>query len=206
MGSKNAIGLDISKAKHLSEINYDGLLEMCHFGARVLHKKSVRYAKQNNVEININNAHEPGAGTTVKEIYLKNDPCQFLGANGHRYVYFIEHESDSAEISVKKLDAALKSNDLPHLEILSTEVLNSLCMIAVTSNKELLETCIETLRSIPEFEISKDLLGKSIKPIINNKKKNIQRDFVVTETKFEGKKAYGTTGREVMGKKLKNVL
>ena len=63
-----------------------------------------------------------------------------------------------------------------------------------------------TILDFAGIEISKDLLGKSIKPIINNKKKNIQRDFVVTETKFEGKQAYGTTGRAVIGKKFKYVL
>ena len=63
-----------------------------------------------------------------------------------------------------------------------------------------------TILDFAEIEIPEELLGKSIKPIINNQKKNIIRDFVVTETKFEGKQAYGTTGRTIIGAKFKYIL
>tara|TARA_R110001592_G_scaffold157648_3_gene388529 strand:+ start:600 stop:2006 length:1407 start_codon:yes stop_codon:yes gene_type:complete len=63
-----------------------------------------------------------------------------------------------------------------------------------------------TILDFAGIEIPKELLGKSIKPIIKNKQQDSERDFVVTETKFEGKQAYGTTGRAVIGKKYKYVL
>ncbi|TXD46773.1 sulfatase [Polaribacter sp. IC073] len=63
-----------------------------------------------------------------------------------------------------------------------------------------------TILDFAEIEIPKELLGKSIKPTINNPQHNFERDFVVTETKFAGKQAYGTTGRALIGKEYKYVL
>ncbi|NKI27372.1 sulfatase-like hydrolase/transferase [Arenibacter sp. 6A1] len=50
------------------------------------------------------------------------------------------------------------------------------------------------------------LLGESIKPRLEGNKKSQEREFVVVETKFEGKQAYGTLGRALIGKKYKYVL
>ncbi len=52
----------------------------------------------------------------------------------------------------------------------------------------------------------KRLLGKSLKPLIEGKKVDLEREFVVVETNFDGKKAYGTMGRALIGKKYKYVL
>ncbi|WP_291864850.1 sulfatase-like hydrolase/transferase [Maribacter sp.] len=56
---------------------------------------------------------------------------------------------------------------------------------------------------IPVFD---GLLGKSIKPLIEGKSDYEKHDNIVVETKFEGKQAYGTTGRAVIGKRYKYVI
>ncbi|MFB9058243.1 sulfatase [Mariniflexile ostreae] len=52
----------------------------------------------------------------------------------------------------------------------------------------------------------KGLLGKSVKALVENETINNSRAFVVVETKFEGKNAYGTMGRALVTKKYKYVL
>jgi len=54
--------------------------------------------------------------------------------------------------------------------------------------------------------IKNNLHGKSLKAVFEDKQKKLKRDFVVVETKFEGKQALGTTGRAVVSKKYKYVL
>ncbi|MFB9058100.1 sulfatase [Mariniflexile ostreae] len=54
--------------------------------------------------------------------------------------------------------------------------------------------------------VPKDLLGKSIKPIVEDNTENGTREFVVVETKFEGRNAFGTMGRALVTKKYKYVL
>ena len=50
------------------------------------------------------------------------------------------------------------------------------------------------------------VLGKSIKPLISNENHSEERDFVVTETKFDSKNSYGTLGRALIDKQYKYVL
>ncbi|WP_242204251.1 sulfatase family protein [Aestuariivivens insulae] len=56
------------------------------------------------------------------------------------------------------------------------------------------------------ISVSDTFLGKSIKPLIAGKKDYEKHDHIVVETKFEGKQAYGTTGRAVITEKYKYVV
>ena len=56
------------------------------------------------------------------------------------------------------------------------------------------------------LEIPMELTGKSLKAVFEIPKSNIDRDYIVVETKFEGKTALGTSGRAVVGKRYKYVL
>jgi len=74
-------------------------------------------------------------------------------------------------------------------------------------NKTLLSNGLDLFPTLCDFaaiDVSKELLGKSIKQIIE--KGTNTRDFVVVETKFEGKNAYGTMGRALVTQKYKYVL
>ena len=51
-----------------------------------------------------------------------------------------------------------------------------------------------------------ELPGKNLQPIFEKKSKKLDREFVVVETKFEGKQALGTTGRAVISTKYKYIL
>lgn len=76
-------------------------------------------------------------------------------------------------------------------------------------NNSLLSNGLDIYPTICDFagvSISEDLLGSTLKPIIVEKKESKVRDFVVVETKFEGKNAYGTMGRALITKKYKYVL
>lgn len=76
-------------------------------------------------------------------------------------------------------------------------------------NNTLVSNGLDLYPTICEYagiEVPKELKGKSLKAIFEVPKTTINRDFVVTETKFDGKTAYGTTGRAVIGKRYKYVL
>lgn len=63
-----------------------------------------------------------------------------------------------------------------------------------------------TLCDYAYIKLPEKLLGKSIKPLLEGKVATLDREFTVVETKFDGKQAYGTSGRAVIGKKYKYVL
>ena len=81
------------------------------------------------------------------------------------------------------------------------------------SNKQVQGTLISngidlfpTICDYAGIAMPKDLLGRSVKPIVEGKTKEDSRKFVVVETKFEGNGAYGTMGRALITKKYKYVV
>jgi aspartate kinase len=92
----------ISEAKPLANLNYDQLLEMTFWGAKVLHYKSVEMAKNKNVKLYVGPADEKNyeqklnyecAGTWISANYKseKNIP---LAVNSHAKVLEIEMAQD----------------------------------------------------------------------------------------------------------------
>lgn len=74
-------------------------------------------------------------------------------------------------------------------------------------NKSLVSNGLDLYPTICDYagiDFSENLLGKSIKKIIE--KDITPHDFVVVETKFEGKNAYGTLGRALITQKYKYIL
>ncbi len=63
-----------------------------------------------------------------------------------------------------------------------------------------------TILDFASVSVPKELLGESLKPFLEGKKEAKAREFVVVETKFGGKHAYGTMGRALIDKKYKYVL
>lgn len=63
-----------------------------------------------------------------------------------------------------------------------------------------------TLCDYASIQLPEKLLGKSIKPLLEGKVAELDREFTVIETKFDGKQAYGTSGRAVIEKRYKYVL
>ncbi len=59
-----------------------------------------------------------------------------------------------------------------------------------------------TLLDYAKIKINPELKGQSLKTIFENNKK-LDRDYVVIETKFDGKYAFGTMGRSIVGKRYK---
>lgn len=58
----------IRKAKRLSEISFDEMLELATLGAQVLNNRSVELAKKNGVELEVLSSLNPVPGTIVKEV------------------------------------------------------------------------------------------------------------------------------------------
>jgi len=78
-----------------------------------------------------------------------------------------------------------------------------------TNNSDLISNGLDMYTTISDYanvESPENLRGKSLKPLLEGQQKFLDREFVVVETKFEGKQAFGTTGRALIGKTYKYVL
>lgn len=77
------------------------------------------------------------------------------------------------------------------------------------TNKSLVSNGLDLYPTICDYagvKYNNALPGKSLRPVFEGEQKDTERDFVVVETKFEGKQALGTIGRAIISKKYKYVL
>ncbi|WP_140487206.1 sulfatase [Flavobacterium sp. GSA192] len=76
-------------------------------------------------------------------------------------------------------------------------------------NTTLISNGLDLYPTICEYagvEVPRQLSGKSLKTVFEISNSTLDRDFIVVETKFEGKNAFGSSGRAVVGKRFKYVL
>ncbi|GGK48044.1 MULTISPECIES: sulfatase family protein [Flavobacteriaceae] len=79
---------------------------------------------------------------------------------------------------------------------------NSYSKVPISNGLDLYPTICE----YANVAYSKELLGKNLKPLFEGETENLNRDYVVVETKFDGKYAFGTMGRAVIGNRYKYIL
>ncbi|MBC8824116.1 aspartate kinase, partial [Escherichia coli] len=57
----------VKKAQKLEQITYDEMLELANLGAGVLHPRSVEYAKNFRIPLEVRASHEQVPGTMIEE-------------------------------------------------------------------------------------------------------------------------------------------
>ena len=76
----------VPAARRIDELHYDQMLSMCVAGAKVIHPKAVRLAKERNVKLRIKKAHDPiSVGSLIHDgkkdykraIALNHSPCVY---------------------------------------------------------------------------------------------------------------------------------
>lgn len=102
----------VGNAIKLKNISYDEMLEFSNLGAGVLHHKSVKIAKENNIKLIVRSSISKEEGTTVSNFYQKS--CNLpkitgVTSNDNR-VSIVGLDID--EETVEKVIKYLKENDL----------------------------------------------------------------------------------------------
>lgn len=95
----------VKEARPLKELNYDQLMEMTFWGAKVLHYRSVELAKIRKVSLYIGPAAtKTSEGTLVEEGLNMFESCKALSLNSHETVLQItsQHSSNHTLDSLKK--------------------------------------------------------------------------------------------------------
>jgi aspartate kinase len=100
-------------ARQIKQISYDEMLELSSLGAKVLHARSVTWAKRHGVNLSVRSAFEDVEGTLINEETVMEDEC---------VVHGITYELDGEELAkIAVVGIEMES----HPEVLR-EILNSL--------------------------------------------------------------------------------
>ena len=102
-----------SKAKRLSEINYDEMLEMAALGAKVLQEQSVAYAKEKNVVVRVISSFVDTPGTIVSSNVDPKKICGIAVINKLANLKIIYNdEKDCSQEFVNFLDGRFIRSDV----------------------------------------------------------------------------------------------
>ncbi|AHI04869.1 aspartate kinase [Bdellovibrio bacteriovorus W] len=145
----------VKSARPITELNYDQLMEMTFWGAKVLHYRSVELAKLRNVTLYIGPAsNKTTDGTTVKKDLNMFESCKALSLNSHELVLKISSKDfpSSAE-SLMELTKFLDKKQIPSPQLLLCEINQDTTELYITGPQEVLAAIKKDLASHPSFKL-----------------------------------------------------
>jgi aspartate kinase len=140
----------VASAKSLRQLNFATLSEMCFWGAKVLHFRSVELAQSQNVPLVVK---KWGAehGTRVMEEVVGMESGKVLAVNSIARIEHVEIDSEDLSQGFEKFAQHLKQNGLSWPQLLASAFAAGKTRIMMTSDSESLDTLLHSL------ERSKDL-------------------------------------------------
>ena len=101
----------VNDAIKLENISYDEMLEFSNLGAGVLHNKSVKVAKENNIKLVVRSSMSKEEGTTVYDFYKKScNLPKITGVTSKDNIVSIVGMDIDKEVSDKVIEVLNKNN------------------------------------------------------------------------------------------------
>lgn len=146
----------VKDARPLSELNYDQLMEMTFWGAKVLHYRSVELAKMRDVRLYIGPAStKTSEGTVVEKGLNMFESCKALSLNSHQMVLQIECSLKSASAALKSLQGYFESKQISFPQLLDlVQTPHGVCML-LTGPEEVIHAIKTALAYHEHFTLSK---------------------------------------------------
>ncbi|NJM10404.1 MAG: aspartate kinase [Bdellovibrionaceae bacterium] len=130
-------------AHPIQELNYDQLLEMTYWGAKVLQYRSVEIAKHFQVPLYVGPAHSQDLGTFIQEKKMIED-SEILALNSHETVLQIATPQKSLNGALKWLRQDLDARKIPFPQLLHSELINGTVQLFITGPNEVMKSILGT--------------------------------------------------------------
>lgn len=171
----------VAGAKPLDKLNYDQLLEMTYWGAKVLHYRSVELAKIKKVKLYVGPAHNKSAVSTKAPGTIINEDIMFessrpLAVNSHSQVIVIHFKNLDLASALTKFEIWLTKNNVGMPQILSGLQQNNMTQLFLTAPNENLAALKAALEQEPLFvidsqnycSVSLTCTGSSLNQVLKN--------------------------------------
>ncbi len=136
----------IHDTKPLRNLDLTSLGEMCFWGAKVLHFRSVELARSRNVPLVIKMwGSASDSSTKITNEVHDMEVGKVLSVNSHARIEHLEIEASSLNQAFEKLSLHLKQHSLSWPQLLASAFDGGKCRIMLTSDPESLDTLIRTL-------------------------------------------------------------
>ncbi|WP_413586273.1 aspartate kinase [Bdellovibrio sp. HCB274] len=144
----------VKTAKPLQELNYDQLMEMTFWGAKVLHYRSVELAKIREVTLYIGPAsNKTSDGTLVKKGLNMFESCKALSLNSHETVLEIKSQEKNTAKALKQLQSLFEEKQIAFPQLLHCEINKDHAEILLTGPQEIMGAVKRELQSQKDFTL-----------------------------------------------------
>lgn len=145
----------VKSAKPLQELNYDQLMEMTFWGAKVLHYRSVELAKVREVTLYIGPAsNKTSDGTLVKKGLNMFESCKALSLNSHETVLEIKSQEKNTAKALKQLQALFEEKQIAFPQLLHCEINHDHAEILLTGPQETMGAVKRELQNQKHFTLN----------------------------------------------------
>lgn len=145
----------VKEARPLQELNYDQLLEMTFWGAKVLHYRSVELAKLRKVSLYIGPAAtKTSEGTLVEEGLNMFESCKTLSLNSHETVLQISCPKSPPPVALENLKTYFESKQIAFPQLLDLERSESKTVFLITGPQEIMTAIKKALSNHQDFDLS----------------------------------------------------
>lgn len=144
----------VKTARPLKALNYDQLMEMTFWGAKVLHYRSVELAKVRDVTLYIGPAsNKTSDGTLVKKGLNMFESSKALSLNSHEIVLAIHSSEKSPAKALRDLQVLLSDKQIAFPQLLQCSLENGHTEIFLTGPQEIMVAIKRELRDHAKFEV-----------------------------------------------------
>lgn len=152
----------IAEATKISELDYDHMLHMCVAGAKVIHPKAVKLAREKNVTVKIKKAHDPSStGTTIKKSSVKYSKAISLNHSPSIYEFKLTTPmTDDKDEILSIIKKHLHQWNFSDLKLIDTFYQQDGYHFFLRGTNSNLDFFVKALDDEPIFEFIKDSLSE----------------------------------------------
>lgn len=149
----------VANAMPLRQLDFASLSEMCFWGARVLHFRSVELAQNQNVRLVIKRSGGTEDSTTVMKEVNGMETGKVLAVNSMARIEHVEIDSADLNQGFEKLAEHLRQNSLSWPQLLASAFTDGKTRIMLTCDPEWLDAMLRTLEGAQDLRKHRETLS-----------------------------------------------
>jgi aspartate kinase len=149
----------VANSKPLRQLDFASLSEMCFWGAKVLHFRSVELAQSQNVPLVLKKLGGAEHSTQVMREVVGMENGKVLAVNSMARIEHVEIDSTDLNQGFEKFAQHLKQNGLSWPQLLASAFTAGKTRIMMTSDSESLDTLLRTLQGSIDLRQQRETLS-----------------------------------------------
>ena len=149
----------VADAIPLRRLDFAALSEMCFWGAKVLHFRSVELAQNQNVPLVIKRSGSTEDSTTVMKEVSGMETGKVLAVNSMARIEHVEIDSADLNQGFEKFAEHLKQNSLSWPQLLASAFTDGKTRIMLTCDPEWLDAMLRTLEGAQDLRKQRETLS-----------------------------------------------